>query len=399
MTKKSPVLMVLISLTVLFVCMLIPFSSPQADIVGLLIQPDMSGNIFKQPDVAYDTFKDRYIVVYERKDGVFEEIYFTIHNADGSIYMAPQNLSNHPPQPDLQPAVTYQPLTRQYLVVWKYGTVAGSDIYGQLVNDEGVLVSAQIPIATSANVEEQPDVAADLSPTGQYMVGYLQRKPGGGAIDLMRQVANNGLPTGLPKELFDNAAVGPRIAYGKAGTPANFFLTSAIVVPQKVIVRKVTSFTPGNTKTLTTSAVSGPGLAAWLAFNETFNKWLVVWAALDATALRGSYVFPLLVVNPPGEITIVSTPGVTIKGADVAAGYDENSKGRYNVVYASKVNVSSTPMDGAAVSDPSDIIYNMTSPNTRPAIAYNKNTKEFFIVWENDSMVPSVIYGQRHEIP
>ncbi len=185
MTKKNSLPTVLLSLGVLLQSMLAPLAAPRPSLEGVKIDVEATVQPGRRPDVACDTFNNRYIVVYELNDGPGKEIFYTIRNMDGTPLTMPINISNHPNFPDSQPAVAYQPLTKQYLVVWTYGTAAGSDIYGQLIGDTGIAVGGPIQIAVTALDEAEPDVAANPLPGGNFLVGYL--KPSGG-VDLIQGV-------------------------------------------------------------------------------------------------------------------------------------------------------------------------------------------------------------------
>jgi len=396
MTKKSFPLTVLISLSVLIPGLLIPFSSIHADLVGSKIDVEATVQQGRLPDVACDTINNRYLVVYEFNDGINKEILYTLRNSDGSALTAPAPINNHPGQPDSQPAVAYQPTTQQYLVVWSYGTAAGSDIYGQRVDKDGNLTGPPIQIAIMPGEEVEPDVAANPAANGHFMVGYLRVST---SVDIVQLVSNNGLVQGPASILFTNVRMGPRIAYGSDAL-ANFFVTSSINTQKQVMARKVQGIPVGPPLQVNLAqAAIGSGFAPSLAYHQAFNRWLVVWVNGVNKALRGRYVLPGMAPSPAGNEIFINMAGVPISSVDVAAGHTQASVGRYNVAFARNNEIFAIWVDGNGVSGAPENLSMDMEPDTRPAIAYNKTPKLFFSVWQHETAFSMDIHGQIHKLP
>jgi hypothetical protein len=58
-----------------------------------------------------------------------------------------------------KPAVAYNSVADEYLVVWQNDLTGDDDVYGQLVSGEGLLIGQNSAVAASAAPETVPDVA------------------------------------------------------------------------------------------------------------------------------------------------------------------------------------------------------------------------------------------------
>jgi len=123
------------------------------------------------------------------------------------------------------PAVAYNFISDQYLVVWTYDfTATDTDIYGQRVRANGTLVGSRTGIAVSGANQDSPDVAFN-SWRNQYLVVWVDdTNP---TLDILGQrIRGNGNPIGgqIPVATAANGANGhdfaPAVAFN---TPKNHF--------------------------------------------------------------------------------------------------------------------------------------------------------------------------------
>lgn len=125
------------------------------------------------PVVAYDSHTNHYLVVWEQLMGSDE---FTHHNIYGRIVTADGVLVEFVPiaegaLDEAAPAVAYNPVSGQYLVVWQAKQAGTGDynLIGQRISAIGNLVGVPISISTWEYDQVAPRVAAD-GQSGQYLV-------------------------------------------------------------------------------------------------------------------------------------------------------------------------------------------------------------------------------------
>ena len=131
-------------------------------------------------DIAFDSVNNRYLVVFERVDNQDQfDIYGQIVNCDGTPYGPPFPICAAAYNQQ-HPRVAYDRLNQRYLVVWydqrnTFLSTSAGDIYGRLVNGNGLLSGDEIAISQANNEQLYPDVA--YSPSSQrYLVSWMDRR-------------------------------------------------------------------------------------------------------------------------------------------------------------------------------------------------------------------------------
>jgi len=90
---------------------------------------------------AYNIIQDQFIVVWEDDRNGNPDIYGRIVNADGS-FAGPEFIVCSGPANQMYPAVDYNRIRDEYMVVWENVSDAGTDVYGiRLANDGTVIMS------------------------------------------------------------------------------------------------------------------------------------------------------------------------------------------------------------------------------------------------------------------
>jgi hypothetical protein len=207
-------------------------SAWQADQVTPAIPPRLSAfiNIWLEknvgnyePAIAYNSLHDEYLVVWSnlRGGGATTDIYARRVRGDGSLlsnFTITHNANFH----NFAPDVAYNPQQDEYLVVWTYNSVmTGNDIWARRIKWNGSDLNLpqyqEFTIGRQTDAQHSPAVAYN-SDAGEYLVVYQNTWSGGGQdIDAERVRASDGAALG-----WVNIAAGggyrsfPDVAYNAA---------------------------------------------------------------------------------------------------------------------------------------------------------------------------------------
>jgi hypothetical protein len=146
---------------------------------GNLIGPQIAisavpnGNYNTQPRIGYSPIRDAFMVVWTDSRNYAttgEDIYGQLINSSGNLVGSPIAISTASTNQQ-GPAIAYNSLADQYLIVWadSRNASSGSDIYGQLMTSNGVLVGSNFAITTASGNQDRPRVAFDPT-NAQYLV-------------------------------------------------------------------------------------------------------------------------------------------------------------------------------------------------------------------------------------
>jgi len=395
MKRKSITLTLLVGFGVLTLTTFISLPTLQASTVGGVVAVAVTALPQERPDVAYDTINNRYLVVYSEGAGGGAEIMGRLYDAAGAPLGPAFNISNHAGQADTQPAVAFKAATKEYLVVWRFGTAVGTnDIYGRRIGADGVLAGGLIAIATTPADEAEPDVAADPYTNGRFLAVWWEV---GSASNRGRRLRNDGTLDGGTFLLFTPTRTGPRVAFG--GGNADYYMAATTDVNARALVRAIR---PGlapdpQIQVNAAPAMVGVGYGPALAFHASVGRWLVIWVGQGGNQIRGRF----LDVGPApimGEVLVVA-PGLAIKSADVAAGFDLALQPRFNVSFSQSGDIFAVPLDGAMIAGAIEVLFaDGLNNDLRPAIAYGRIPNQFFTVWQHNG-ASSDILGRRHRLP
>jgi len=127
----------------------------------------------RHPAVAFDPVNARYLVVYE-DDGDGDGIFGSLLDAGGAL-LTTINVSYSPAAAAKRfPSVAFNGRNRRYLVAWqddRPGFALVFDIWGQIVDENGTPVGPDFPISTALDVQANPSVAAN-APDGTFLVVF-----------------------------------------------------------------------------------------------------------------------------------------------------------------------------------------------------------------------------------
>jgi hypothetical protein len=139
----------------------------------------------RNPDVAYDSTHDQYLVVWEQGWDVKGKLIGATGGAiTGELPIAEGYVGLDAAS---DPHVAYSSTSDQYLVVWQYSGAAGSSIDAQVYDHDGAPNGSTFDVVpyrfyASAAPPEQPDLAYNRS-RNEFLVAWRQ-KPSGGNYDV-----------------------------------------------------------------------------------------------------------------------------------------------------------------------------------------------------------------------
>ena len=346
------------------------------------------------PDMAYDSVNNRYFLVYTKEDGADNDIYGQFVNPDGTLLGSEFVIANDT-NPENSPKVSYDPVTRRFLVVWAYSTTF-YDIYGRIINDGGTFYTDSFPICNEAtshqlnpqvcydNVNARFDVIwKDERGGGTSIYGQIVKSDGtlfGTASDVNFVVSNGGNSVIYPAVAFDSTngrfmAVwsdfrnGNRDIYGQImnadGTPfgtltnVNFPVSNVLVTHQ-----------------------NDPEIT----FDPVNNRFLVVWT--DSRNGNDDIYGQLVnadgsLFNTASDVNFVVSNNVNNQTDPCVAYY--RALQRFLVIWDDTrggVYGQYLQADGTAVGTTTDVNFLVaTASSDDPAIAYNDSLANFLAGW------------------
>ena len=287
------------------------------------------------------------------------------------------------------PAVAFN--GANFLVVWQDGRnsgTSGQDIYGRQVSSSFVPLGSDIPIATEANDQPRPAVAAQGS---SYLVVWWQARPLFDYYDIYgRLVASDGTPSSQGSFTI---ALGGDWNYSPAVSSdgSNFLVVwagSAGAGPTQVIaVRVTTSGTLLDSTPVLLSTEQDAQYSPAVAANG--QNYLVVWEQ-DRVGVQNVFGARVSadgasILDPDGIPMFVSgnnqvTPAVAASGSQYLVVWTESRSVGTTNIYGTRVS------SAGAVSDPGGLLIGSANAMT-PKVAGNASGK-FLVVWtHNDTNV------------
>ena len=354
----------------------------------------------KDPDVAYDSQADLFMVVWEDNRSQ-DEIYSQRIDATGALVGSNHLLvADSSGQSQQFPAVASNG-NGQFLLVWEreFGGGTDRDIHGLRVTaSTGLAEGSHFGIITDGKKQDDPDVVA-LSAT-HYLVVW-QRNQDDGQIEA-RQVQSDGT-LGSVLTLRDVANSGrssyPKLAHG--GSQSLAVWTDEIQAGQEIITsRRVADGSGGSTsgeifpispyytrREYVTSA-AGPNndfLLAWQQANDTPEPDIFVQRIDSQGQASGS----LIVITT--DLTAQERPALA-RGANeyLLAWQDKRNEGTSGSdIYGHLLDNNGNPT-GSLIA-----ITTVSADQIEPAIAYDSSRDEYLVLWTDfRNGTKSDIYGQ-----
>jgi hypothetical protein len=173
----------------------------------------------EEPDVAYNRHANRYLVVWQQKNGTMYDVHGQQVHGGGGLYQGDITIAYYI-YSSTSPAVAAiptSPTTYTFMVAWEFQTAPSDmDIYGALVAENGTLGTDFWVAWDSAHNESSPAIAGDEL-AKRYMVVWRYAR---GVVDVPvcgYVFSHAGALLGQLAEFTGAAADRPAVASGPAG--------------------------------------------------------------------------------------------------------------------------------------------------------------------------------------
>ncbi|MFN2120415.1 MAG: hypothetical protein ACK2T0_08505, partial [Anaerolineales bacterium] len=180
------------------------------------------GNERFAPDVAYNSVRQNYLVVFEYEYSLSDhDIYGRFVNSDGTL--GSEFSIATPTAYDMNPKVAYSPAQDSYLVVWErrvgdpeFGEM---NIFAQVLDYDGTRLGSEIALDTGTARQEHPAIAYNSSGWDEYLVVWQDMQAGNWDIMGRRVDADGDLLGGeITIEASGHDQTWPDIAYNSRHT-------------------------------------------------------------------------------------------------------------------------------------------------------------------------------------
>jgi hypothetical protein len=293
------------------------------------------------PDVAYDSRNQRFLVVWDdERDYIISspdiDIYGQLVNSDGTLFPTPtgSELAIYSGiHTQINPAVAYDSLYSRFLVAYDYG---GLGVVTQMVNDDGSLYGTPVTVSDPDDSDRENPAVANDSLNHRFLVSWNEWIMGTPSFfDIFGQLVGAGgqrYPSASTPNfmisLVDEAQQCPAVAFNQLN---RYFLAiwndyrnfSSIgytqVFRQTVDSEGSLLFTAMDENILVEDIPALGGVTPALAYNSLCNNFLAVWSSWYPSNYPGFYA---AIIGPPcPDLPSVTTTAVTqIAGNSAVSG-------------------------------------------------------------------------------
>lgn len=413
---------------------------------------DEATNLLVFPDVAYDTDNGRYLVVWE--DDTEKDIEGQLLDQDGSPFGSAFNvMDGSSGDPAATPAVAFHPPTSTYFVAYRRGASGDYDIQGKRVSAAGTVGASDWDISSAAGDQTDPDVSANPATGGNFLIVW---EDGRAAADQVYGAWFNPLFNSLSVEIVisthaTEARTKPAAAFSPDADEWLVVFERDAAGDSQIVGRRVASDGTPTGNNFGICGDAGDQLEPDVAYDADSQQFLVAWedqrdganpgiygryvasgggtvgAVFAINTAAGNQFGPVVAASPaaPGYLVVFVdlNPSLVedIVGQRVAtAGYPTGSlltvsapvgiqrqpavaynstDGEYLVVWhdqragnwdiwGQRLDLDGSPLGGSFA------ICSETSTQLYPDVAYNLDTNQYLVVWE-DRRADADIYGQR----
>ncbi len=365
------------------------------------------------PDVAYNTVDDQYIVTWEGQPTVGNKnIYARIFDSNGLLPAGTGTfIITIESYSESFPSVAYNPADNNYLVLW-HGQEESSSyyIYGKIVTSS-TSIGSLFSIGTYGSNNTNPRCAWNPS-AGEYLVVMEEAYPDNSVVAVKGQRLNGSAVK--QGSVFQISGPGwtkkyayPDVAYNAF---SNEYLVSYVYAPS-----------PTNFNICSRQVASGGTLpdsetvVAYLEYNEslpavasgakssTLPTNLIVWQDDRATGIQPDIWGGFAGRRSAGDNTNFNIDGQSAGVQNAAVAYNSYLK-QYFVVYEHEATSANHDIyakivkkDGSIIGP--YIIASSADTETNPRVAYNSVSREYLVVWQRYSQTSSTysenIYARR----
>jgi hypothetical protein len=414
---------------------------------------DEASAILNYPDVAYDTDNQRYLVVWY--DMTEFDVEGLLLNSDGSAYGVAFNISEGD-SGDIRgyPSATYHWYKDEYLVVFQGGASGDYNIYGRRVDTTGTIGATEYGVSTAADDQTDPDVSVDPSSGGNFLIVWEDGRSGT-ADEIWGTLMYYTWILGPEFVISPSTTVGqynPTVAFNPAaGTdgawlvvfqrdesgdsqiggwlvaadgdlaPAGFYICDdnedqlypdvaySAYGDQWLVVWEDHRAGSANydiygQRVASTGSVTGPvrtiynppedQMAPAVASSSSSDGFLIVFSDYQTNDITGRIVLPdggvravvIVVSLPLGDQQKASVAYNSQDGEYLVVWHDQRA-GNWDI-YGQRVDLDGALL-GAAIAICSD-----DSAQINPSVAYNLDTNQYLVVWDDRRNAEADLYGQ-----
>lgn len=253
------------------------FATSFLSILGNAVSVANDPNQQIYPSLIQNTVLDQFLVVWQDNRNGNYDIYGKIVDKNGVPLGADIAILTGPGD-QISPAAVYNPTTNQYMVTWADNQNGDYDLYAQRIDAAGSLINTMFPISVGPNDQNTPTMAYGPS-TSEYLVVwadnqgtssdiYAQRFTiAGAAVGGAILVANNTGIQRLPVVTY-NSALQQYLITWEDNRSGNFDIYSQLLSNTGSLVgTEVAVITGPGNQTQPSTTYQAPGNAFWVAWS------------------------------------------------------------------------------------------------------------------------------------
>jgi len=253
---------------------------------------EVTGEQQQRPKVAYNGKDNEYLVVWRdlRREGYPGrwDIYGKIINADG-ISVTTASVIAQEESHETRPEVIFNSVTEEYLAVWTR-TESPHGVYARRVLRDGSLASPVISVSVTDPYTADAEVAVAVnSQTGEYLVAWSQTENGTDYNSYVRRLSSDGLPDTDPVTLatgsMSSTYPGVSLAYNSAQNEYLAVWQSKPSSHHNVYGQRIGTDGQQIGPNISIGTGAGPQWSPAVAYNDREDEYLAVWS--DGTPSLG----------------------------------------------------------------------------------------------------------------
>ena len=246
---------------------------------------EVTGEQQQRPKVAYNGRDNEYLVVWRdlRREGYPGrwDIYGKIINADG-ISVTTASVIAQEESHETRPEVIFNSVTEEYLAVWTR-TESPHGVYARRVLRDGSLASPVISVSVTDPYTADAEVAVAVnSQTGEYLVAWSQTENGTDYNSYVRRLSSDGLPDTDPVTLatgsMSSTYPGVSLAYNSAQNEYLAVWQSKPSSHHNVYGQRIGTDGQQIGPNISIGTGAGPQWSPAVAYNDREDEYLAVWS-------------------------------------------------------------------------------------------------------------------------